>query len=276
MRPLYPGDILKAKKMAVGGKRPRCQRGKSCAAACIARIKFCLVALNSLVSQFLAKASSNVASRKRIRNAVEEIKRGMEGAIKDNDRARYDKLEAKLFRIRSKVGASMIRDLKLRSAAAGEMWEKIKEKSYLPNLRTTLNEGKRKEVSEVKVFGRPNNFMVVSKILGNELAITVIPNDTTIFEVNGSLKASNNLSKKEAIAIVRETKRQYAEIFKGMKNGTVFEISSASDDDRKSMREGGYMDIGFSKPDRFGSMYGMIKDGGIVPITKEDYKGVGG
>lgn len=282
MKPLSPGDILRAKKRAIGGKRPRCTKGISCSAACINMDKSCLVALPSPVSKSLSKVStvrakiqSKLAARQRkikIQNAVEVIKKEMYKAIENNDRAKYDKLEAKLFKIRSKIGKSVIRDTELRSASAGEMWNRVKDKSYLSNLKSSINEGKREGVSNIKVTGKADNFMVFSKVLGNDLTITVIPNDTTIFEVNGSLKASDNLPKRDTIAIIREANRQYNEIFKGMRDGVVLEVSADGGDGREGTREKGYLGRGFSKPDRFGSMYGMVKDGGIVPISKEIYE----
>lgn len=56
--------ILRAKRLAVGGKRKRCKIGKSCSAACVNRNKFCLVDMPAPVEGALAKAVRAVRTRK--------------------------------------------------------------------------------------------------------------------------------------------------------------------------------------------------------------------
>lgn len=57
--------ILSAKRRAVGGKRDRCRKGKSCSAACINRNLLCLVDMPAPVEGALAKAVTAVRSRKK-------------------------------------------------------------------------------------------------------------------------------------------------------------------------------------------------------------------
>lgn len=56
--------IIRAKRLAVGGKRKRCKIGKSCSAACVNRNKFCLVDMPAPVEGALAKAVRAVRSRR--------------------------------------------------------------------------------------------------------------------------------------------------------------------------------------------------------------------
>lgn len=63
MKPLLPGNVLRAKKRAVGGKRPRCKKGKSCSAACINRNKVCLVGMPTPASNAIPKAIKAIQNR---------------------------------------------------------------------------------------------------------------------------------------------------------------------------------------------------------------------
>lgn len=57
-----PSEIERAKRQAVGGKRDRCVKGKSCSAACIAANEFCLVEIPDSVSAEIAKVRNSLNS----------------------------------------------------------------------------------------------------------------------------------------------------------------------------------------------------------------------
>lgn len=56
--------IRSAKEKAVGGKRKRCVKGKSCSATCIASNKVCLVEIPWVAASGISKVSSMVKNRK--------------------------------------------------------------------------------------------------------------------------------------------------------------------------------------------------------------------
>lgn len=104
-------DIRKAQAQAVGGKKDRCNIGKSCSAACITRTDFCLVEIPLSPAQALSKVRSEVEGarskqlplfdvasklkKKDIAAGVEEFrKKNQEGAlkaIKSGNREEYEK-----------------------------------------------------------------------------------------------------------------------------------------------------------------------------------------
>lgn len=57
-------DVIRAKRRAIGGRRLRCKKGKSCSAACINRNKFCLVDAPTPVAGALPRAVKAIQARK--------------------------------------------------------------------------------------------------------------------------------------------------------------------------------------------------------------------
>lgn len=235
---------------------------------------------DKLEKRLFKLTSDNVSKRgeiwvkQRVQGVLGKLKDELEKAIRDNDRSKYNKLEGRLFRIRDKFGASVIQDPVMRTMGKGEMWRNakggkldVKFKDLVPH----LNAGKREGVEGISIDGGPSDFNIVSRVLGNKLVISILPNDSTSFTVNGSHLAKDNLSKREKIAIIREVKRQYNEIMRTMEDNTVFRVSAASGDEREDMRTKAYTDYGFSKPDHRGYMYGVVIDGKIEPINEDEY-----
>jgi len=73
-----PGDIRRARRRAVGGKRDRCRRGKPCSAACVARWKYCLAEMPAPVQGAIPRAINAIKDRKvKVKPSVrqEKIKR---------------------------------------------------------------------------------------------------------------------------------------------------------------------------------------------------------
>lgn len=203
--------------------------------------------------------------------AVEKLARDMEKAAESGDRNRYNYLEDKFLKIRNTVDRSTIRDYDLRYAQRGVIWQNVQDSKALSGLKETLDAGKRVGVSDLKIKGGPEDFYVISNVLGNKLALSVSPNQSTSFTVNDSYTASDKLSRREVIAITREVTRQYTEIVKQLPEGTVFSVTAAEGDERKDMRIEAYTKFGFSPPDYNGYMYGMVRGGRIVPIDEDEY-----
>ena len=56
-------QIGRAKSMAVGGRKKRCVKGKSCSATCIAANKVCMVDLPWVAASQMSKAVSEIKNR---------------------------------------------------------------------------------------------------------------------------------------------------------------------------------------------------------------------
>lgn len=56
-------EVNRAKEKAVGGRKVRCRKGKSCSATCISRWKTCLVEMSSELSPSLQKAKNLIGGR---------------------------------------------------------------------------------------------------------------------------------------------------------------------------------------------------------------------
>ena len=208
----------------------------------------------------------------RVNVVADRLREQMEEAVRANDRAKYDRLEAKFLRMRDKLGNYPLNDRYLEGMSKGDLWKLAKSDNYLSDLRGVIRGEKGKNVESVQITGDKNSFTVASRILGNKLEVTVSPNGSTSFMVNGSYTVTKDLSKREIFAITREVTRQYEEIMKNMKEGTVFAVNAAGGDGREGMRTKAYIRFGFSKPDEEGSMFGMVKGGKIVPISWEEYE----
>lgn len=213
-----------------------------------------------------------VWNRERVGGAISKLAEDMEKAAREGDRAKYDRLEDRFFRIKKKVGNDAIRDIDLRYMSRGDVWREVERSKPLEGMQAMLEKDKRKGVESIKVKGGPDDFSVVSRVLGNKVELKVSPNDTTSFLVNDSYTASGTLSKREEFAITREVMRQYGEIVKQMPDGTVFYVTAASGDGREEMREQAYVKFGFSDPDYNGQMYGMVRNGKMTPIDEDDYR----
>lgn len=54
------GEVKRARAKAVGGKKDRCRKGKSCSAACISGWKACLVEMSTAVSNAISSAKNKI------------------------------------------------------------------------------------------------------------------------------------------------------------------------------------------------------------------------
>lgn len=205
--------------------------------------------------------------------AAKALKREMDEAVNANDRARYDRAEAKILRMQNTIGIS---DPDLAYANKGEYWGRSKVNQAISSLRTSLNEGKREGVEDISISGDAGNFSVTSRVLGNRLGLSISPNQSTSFTVNGYHTASDDLSRREIIAIIREVTRQYEEVMRRMEDDTVFRVSAAEGDGREDMRVKAYTSFGFSYPDSDGFMFGVVRNGKVKRSDEDEYYKLGG
>lgn len=209
--------------------------------------------------------------RERVHVATSKLREEMEKAVRDDDRARYNRLEAKFIKMKDRVGSALIRDYDMRYLSKGEFWEKEKGRARITDLESSINVGKREGVGKISISGDVLGFKVSSDILGNSLDLEISPGESTSFKVNGSYTATENLSRREKVAITREVTRQYTEVMKNMDEGTVFKVSAAEGDGREDMRVKAYTGFGFSDPDYNGYMYGVVRNGKMEPIDEDEY-----
>lgn len=206
--------------------------------------------------------------------AARKVEDDMIKAIAAGDRSRFDKLESRLLRIVDKFGSSF--DNKdLTRGARGDGWNEYQGLAhFLSRLDKTNLKQAREGVKGMKIeygAGGGQFVKVSSMVLGNRLDVDVSPTSYN-FKVNGSYFASDNLTRKEKVAIIREVTRQFDEITKAMGEGTTLSVIAASGDQREGMRKRGYNDYGFSPPDAAGEMFGKVVGGKVAPIDREEYK----
>ena len=125
------GEIRRAKQRAVGGKRDRCRKGKSCSATCISGWKACLVEMSDVVSSSLTKAKSSLSGKiyeaktrakfllpgerekfqKSLRSDYERVRGKLQDklnrAVLRGNRERVDSLKRRLDRLESGAGAKL-------------------------------------------------------------------------------------------------------------------------------------------------------------------------
>lgn len=212
-----------------------------------------------------------VWNMERINVATSKLKEEMEAAVMSNNREKYDRLEAKFFKMRDSKLGDLIDDYDMVRASKGEIWNTIKNNKAIIDLKNTINEGKRDGVEKISIDGDAKGFSVNSRVLGNKLELSVTPNSSTSFRVNDSYTATDDLPKREVIAIIREVTRQYGEVMRRMEDDTVFRVSAAQGDGREDMRVKAYTTFGFSDPDYDGSMFGVVRNGKVEPSDEDEY-----
>lgn len=213
-----------------------------------------------------------IRGEQKIKDTVRSLEKEMLKAISENDRERYDRVEARLFRIRDKLGR--FESTLTYGKKKGEIWAaQVGPTELMKRLKESdLLKGGREGVSNIELIPSKGNYInVLSNVLGNELSISLSPHGTS-FRVNDSYMANNSLPRREKVAITREVKRQYGEIVSSLKDGTVLGVTAVRGDDRGDAREEAYIKFGFSPPNRDGSMFGVVRGGKVFPISEDEYK----
>lgn len=197
------------------------------------------------------------------RKVVSELNRQLERAALTGDRKAYDEIEKKLTKVASRTGAKLgFND----SVKEGAMWGRYE--GTLPN---KLGQGLAKPGSNTKMdVNDLRGLTLTTMILGNKLSLDIDPGSMS-FKVNDSYLDMGNLSMREKVAIIRELKKQFPEVIRNMREGTVLEVSAARGDGKQDMREGAYIDFGFSTPNRWGEMFGRVENGKVVAIDEDEY-----
>lgn len=103
--------VIRAKGRAVGGRRKRCKKGKSCSAACIERNDLCLIDLPSGSSSTVPKVIRLIRQVKPTKELRKEYDSKVKGLLKEIEGAlKKGKVEGplgKLKSLHSKVGATL-------------------------------------------------------------------------------------------------------------------------------------------------------------------------
>lgn len=277
-------EIRRAKDRAIGGKKDRCRKGKSCSATCISGWKACLVEMPSSISSSLKRMHKLV--EKGVQQAVPKLREKhlvdrklkyldlrdklafqIERAILSRNQQRTEALKERFRKMEDTVG----KRLKLRRGL--EPYEGLVFLKYRLIKSDLVKDGP-KDIS-VKYGG--NNarhaILIKSTVMKVPLEITVSPNSFA-FKVNNSYEASDNLSRAQKMAIIREVDRQFKEVIKKLPDGLEVEVTPyEGNDNRKNMRVRAYRNTGFSdEDDVYGSMYGKVSKGRIVPSTRDTYE----
>lgn len=197
------------------------------------------------------------------RKVVSELNRGLERAALTGDRKTYDEIEKKLAKVASRTGSKLgFNDY----VKEGVMWAR-----YDGTLPNKLGQGLAKPGSKTKMeVSDLRGLTLTTMILGNKLSLGINP-DSLDFKVNDSYLDMGNLSMREKVAIIRELKKQFPEVISNMKDDTVLAVSAARGDGKQDMREGAYIDFGFSTPNRRGEMFGRVENGKVVAIEEDEY-----
>lgn len=139
-------EIESAHRKAVGGKRPRCNIGKSCSAACITRSDFCLVELapgpsSSLtrlkdVLDSMDRAGQGDIHKKILLDMVKEsdsLKKKLPALIRDGDQKKYEEIQARIKEISDTTHIFTKKHSEERVIKIPASWDKVQQAydSYL-------------------------------------------------------------------------------------------------------------------------------------------------
>lgn len=203
--------------------------------------------------------------RMRIEGAKDALKNKLVEAIATDNRATYDKLMGKLERINSKSGSRQ---------SVGDLWDKyqgLAQLVYKLNNSSLMNKENGVSSIEIKHDTRYGQSLeVISRVLGNKLGVHASP-DSFSFKVNDSYLASDNLSRRETFAIIKEVRRQFNKIVENMGDGMAIMVEAAEGDGKEGTRQKGYTGFGFSDPDRRGYMYGIVRRGKMTPSNESEF-----
>ena len=241
----YPtqSEISKAKSLAVGGKKDKCVRGKSCSATCIAANKMCLVELPGTVFNSLKKVVSMLSKPVReLRDNVKRKTEERENRKREREESRIRKIDPDTVDNKFIQGLRKIKsaDVSVRGNGKGEIYD-----------------------------------VEISKKVGNhKIAVHLEDNGTTFsFTINNSYEKPAGLTNREGLQIAKETEAMFSKVVKLMANGSAVEVYPYDGDGRGSKRSRAYERFGFA-PGGIGDdfMYGKVVDGKIVGSDYPEYR----
>lgn len=247
--------IRQAKEKAVGGKKDRCVKGKSCSAACIAANKLCLVELPEMIHSSVNRVANKVYGM--IKGSVERVVRP----------------------IRAMTGIDRKREAE--EARRREAEAKKPRKLDVDSINNPFID-KLKKMKSVDVSVRGNQAgeiyaVLVRKRVGNHTVEISLDNGGSSFNftIDGRYDKPRGLTNKEGIQIARETEAMFSEIVRSMKDGTTVNVIPYDGDgqDRGEKRRRAYERFGFGSDYRYpeDGLFGKVQDGKIVPTTARDY-----
>lgn len=244
----YPtqSEVVKAKSMAVGGKKDKCVKGKSCSAACIAANKMCLVELPEVLYSSLRRVASFIS--KPGKNIVEAIK-------KKSKEIRSAQVEREESRIK-KIDPDTV-DNKF-----------IKQLMKIKSVDVSVRGNAKGEIYDIKIS---------KKVGKHRISVNLEDNGTTFsFTVNGTYEKPRGLTNREGLQIAKETEDIFSKVVKSMANGSAVEVYTYDKDGRGSKRRKAYERFGFapeSKNAGGGSfMYGKVYNGEVTGSSYEEYR----
>lgn len=234
------------------GLGKRCQKGKSCGASCIFRLKLCLIDLSDRVGKGLSNLAHQVGLGRKIKP-----KFGTVGEVEEG----YGKRIAKLRQLGKKAEVDRLER------------EKELTKQRLPRVLTTFKDLPRNIPKGVKVTSEGNIIFATFKTKSKDkVEVSFSPRLGFHFRVNGQISAGSVKSKEGRVQVSIGVLRVFGGVVKSMPEGSVFRTKAYMGDEKGVKRVALYRKAGFSKPGEKGWMYAIKgKDGKLTPATKEQY-----
>jgi hypothetical protein len=203
--------------------------------------------------------------QKLIDNVIKEIAAG--------NKEGYLKAMQKITRIGEKLDSYKLKDL-----GKEDLWTNYNGLAqFLTRLKNSDLKNGREGVTDIKMTFSGSKYgqavFVRSNIRGNTLKLEISAEGLS-FTVNDRYTARDDISRADKVAIIKEVRRQFTEVTKSLADGTYLAVFAAEGDGREGMRQRGYESFGFSPPTGSeGTMYGVVRNGKIVPTTPSEYEG---
>jgi hypothetical protein len=208
-----PSEIRSAHKKAVGGKRDRCSKGKSCSAACIQRSDRCLVDFPIPASRATTKLRDKVTQLelfptekfidrkyvKELREFKKRIERGIIKAIHLEDEDKYNRHRDDIIEHNRKVGLPSSSAIKVpatwdRLQNVKGSYEKAKAK-ILVRLEKAAKDGDRRRYDTEEA-----RLLKIRRILGVKVGDTgKYERGDTWYRLGGGLQELKNLQRSKAV-----------------------------------------------------------------------------
>lgn len=267
MARIASGEILEAKRKAIGGARKRCRKGKSCSAACIQGIKVCLVALPSMLNDTLSKVSQKITG------AQAEIPEGSYKSRQPEKRfligktalqkAFSNKNEPMLKgRIKELMGA--LPDTPLKQIGKIGDSQARQNRQFARRLSRNLPKG----TSAFLWEGVVNIAAKTSE--GDRVLVQYSPKGGFHFTVNGSNDVGTVKTRRGQIAVSFLVRDIYDATVRSLPQGSVLMTRANMRDGKGEKRVSIYGKLGFSLPEvEGGQMYGVVGPRGTVSNSNE-------
>lgn len=274
-----PGEVRRAKEKAVGGKRDRCRKGKSCSATCIAGIKLCLVNMQLSVSSAISKASSLITRIKRQENPDKVIVPEGGYKVRSKPPGRRESLAGK---------ADIRKAFKGKKFKDQIQWLLDLSVSSLPT--TPYKERREIAISQLKQSRKfagllernlPSNIrayvadhfvqMFVKTESGDRVLAQYSPRSGFHFMVNNTHDIGSVKTKEGRVQVALAVRSIYDSVIRSLPEGSVIRTRANTEDGMGDRRTEIYNKLGFSLPSvKGGDMYGIKGPGNVVsPSSRE-------